>query len=62
MLHLEGRLHAEVGTFLDSERLVLEPVNRTRWREVDDDIRSTLNLQHAAILTSASDPCVRVER
>lgn len=45
MLDLEYGLDAEIGPLLDRERLVLQPVERARSGQVDDDIIAALDLQ-----------------
>ena len=45
MLDLEASLHAERGAFLDCERVFVEALQRTRFRQVDDDILASFDFQ-----------------
>lgn len=45
MLHLELRLHAELGALFDHKRLVLERVDGTGRLEVDDNVRAAFDLE-----------------
>jgi hypothetical protein len=45
MLHLELRFHAELGALLDGERVLLEGFKGTGGLEVDDYVRTSLNLE-----------------
>ena len=45
VLHLELRLHAELGTLLDDEGLALELVNGAGRPKVDDDIGAAFDLE-----------------
>jgi hypothetical protein len=45
MLHLELRLHAELRSFLDHERFVLESLDSSGGLQVNGDVRASLYLQ-----------------
>lgn len=45
MLDLELRLHAELRALLDSERLVLELLERAGRLEVDDDVGAAFDFE-----------------
>lgn len=45
MLHDEFGLHAELGTFLDGERLLLEVFKSARSGQVDGEVRATFDFE-----------------
>jgi hypothetical protein len=45
MVNLEGNLDVELSALLDRERLILEAVDGTGGRQVDNDIVTALDLQ-----------------
>lgn len=45
VLHLEARLHAESRALLDRKRVLVKVFQRAGLAQVDDDVRSALDLQ-----------------